>query len=385
MITSEALCIILFWGSLLSVFQSYFGIYLYLLILSSFVSVRRPLSAELPTLTVLVPAYNEEKIIRQKIESLLCQNYPDGRLNIVIASDCSTDRTVDIVREYADQGVELVEMTGRHGKNGIDDVMIPRSVGEVVVVTDANTMLEPDALLHLVEPYADPKVGAVCGNVSIVAPPDGKNLGGETTYRNFESSIRSLMSKMGIVLGGYGGLYSLRRDLYRPLGPKPLTEDMAVLMEVLAQDYRVMFADQARATEESASSISDEFSHRIRISAFNWSSITHLSSLALKAGFNASVSFFSWKLLRWLSPYFWMVIGITSFLLIDSSAIYQTASFLFAMGLALAIIGWIADIIGIRGWIFTTVYHFVMMNIASFFGLFHWMKGLKIYWDPFKR
>ncbi|MDP8228104.1 MAG: glycosyltransferase, partial [Candidatus Electryoneaceae bacterium] len=379
---------IVFWIALLSIFHTYIGINLYLRIITA-IRPSRCLKPELPvkppSLTVLVPAYNEEKVITDKIENLLAQDYPKDLLNIVIASDVSTDRTAEIVRGYRGQGVELVEMPSRHGKNGIDDVLIPQAVGEIVVVTDANTMFEPDALSRIVDPYFDPKVGAVCGNVEMKPPLAGNNLSGETQYRRLESSIRELMGKFGLVLGGYGGFYSLRKKLYRSLGSHPLQEDMTVLMEVLAQGHRVCFAKDARATEESTTSIGKEFSHRIRISAFNWSSISRLGRLAVKSGFHVMFLFGSWKLLRWISPFLWGLLIITSLILLNVSVIYTITAFSIGIGILIAIVGFLLNWIGWRGGLITSVYHFVAMNIASLLGFFSWIRGIEVYWTPMER
>ena len=386
---------IILWGSLFLIWHTYFGIYLYLLIAARFKNKKGSAGArlpdadkpsiELPTLTVLIPAYNEEGVIAAKLENILAQEYPRDRLEIVVASDLSTDRTGEIVRGYAGRGVKLIVMLERSGKNGIDDRLIPKAWGEVVAVTDANTMLEPGSLLKTAEHYLDPRVGAVCGNILVVPPRDSRNVEREVTYRRYELSIRRLMGRLGMVIGGIGGFYSLRRSLYRPIGTKPYHEDIVVLMEVLAQGYRVEFAEDGRATEETTESIAREFRHRIRLTSYTPSTLPRLLKLAWRAGPQALFLAFSYKVLRWLSPYLWLALFISALLLGNVAAVYGVIAGLFIFGLAMAATGWLLDLAGIKAGIATASYHFAAMNLASYFGLARWFKGMKPYWTPMER
>lgn len=335
-----------------------------------------------PSVTVMIPARNEEKVIGAKIDNLLAQDYPSGELEILVVSDCSTDKTVNITESYADRGVKLIDLNQRHGKLGIVDVIVPQVSGDVVVITDANVIFAPDALSKMMRYYADPKTGAVCGNLRLVSPSDSKDIQREATYRSFEISLKRMMGRLGAVIGAYGGFYSQYKKLFRPLGRRPIHDDVIMPLEVLAQDFKVVFAEEAKASEETHSTIRAEYLRRVRMTGYSLNTIPRLIKLSLKAGFKVFYLAVSYKLLRWLCPYLFALLLISSAVLIGTSLIYNLLGLIFGIGILLALFGWICNRFGRKIPVATDMFHFTAMNFASFIGIVPWIKGVEKYWEP---
>lgn len=375
-----------FWMAVAGIFVTYIGFPYSLRFIARFISVRKADSAairesDLPYVTVLVPAYNEEKYIGARIDNLLESDYPAGKLQILIASDQSTDRTANIVQSYADRGVELIEMPVRSGKLGILDSVIPQAKHEIVLITDANVYCKKDAIRQLMKPYVDSEIGAVCGLLNRVPPATGKNVEGEQYFIGYEQSIKIGLSCLGKVIGAFGGFYSIRKNLFRPLGRTPVHDDVVIPLEVLAQGYKVIMAPEAISTEETLETISAEFFRRIRMAAYNFLSIPRVLRLGWQAGLLAFTLVFCYKLLRWVSPFLLILAAISLLVLYDFCAFYQISAMLASLVLSLALIGGFLDLFGKRLVIATLVYYFLVMNIAGIFGALRAVKGVHRYWE----
>ncbi len=337
---------------------------------------------ELPSLTALVPAYNEEDVISARIDNLLEQNYPRDRYQILIASDCSTDRTDEIVKAYRDENVELVRMERRRGKLGIIDQVVPQAKGEVVVITDANVEFAEDALLKLSRNYSDPEVGAVSGYQICTTPEKGAVIENEQSYRNSERKVKSYLSKLGMVIGVFGGFYSVRRKLFIPIGAKLGHDDIIAPVEILAQGYKVLFDETAVAKEEISDDAGLEFKRRIRLSAFNLKTMPRLLNRSWKAGIQPFIVSIIYKTLRWLNPFFFAAILLTSLFLYETHVIYKSVVFLFILAILLALAGWIADKFKWRAFAVTAMFHFAFVNVAGILGFFKLFQGVKPWWNP---
>ena len=374
----------LFWLILALLFLNYVGLYVILRLAAAFVKpTPNPLQTDqLPALSVFVPAFNEESVIGQRVENLLAQDYPRDRFEIVVGSDCSTDRTSDVVRSCASPGVRLVEFSERKGKLGMIDETVPRLSGEIVVITDANVRMEADALRRIAEQFADPRVGAACGNLELSPPPQGVNYAREIRYQLAEISLKRAMGKLGMVIGVLGGFYGFRRALFRPIGQPPCNDDLLIPMAVMAQGYRVVFAENARATEPASSSGGEAFRRRVRLMPYNLNAISRLAKLAVQAGFLPALLTFTYKHLRWLTPYLLLVFIIATLALAGSSPIYTIVAFGLAGVILIGMVGWVLDAAGIQAPVAGTAYQFIMMNAAAYVGLVRWLKGVKSYWNP---
>lgn len=341
-------------------------------------------TSHLPSMTVLIPAHNEEEVIEARIVNLLEQDYPDDLLEIVVVSDVSTDETVAIASRFKDRNVRVIELTERLGKLGIIDAIAPSLSGDIVTITDANVKCGKDALKNLGLQFNDPQIGAVGGNLRLKSPEQASNVGLEETYRRYEIRLKKQMSNFGKVIGIYGGLYAFRRELFTPIQREgsPCHDDVIIPLEIVQKGYQVKFAEDAYAVEETTPSIFEEFRRRVRMTAYNLNSLPRTISLSLKTGAMLFYIAFSYKVIRWLSPFLITILFLLSILLANVHSIYSCAVVTFLIGIALSLIGAVLDRFRLKVWLATAAYHFAIMNLAGFVGLVNWVKGAKGHWTP---
>ena len=372
-----------FWTILILLFLNYYGLY-WALRFTALLKKPKPAARTdiLPRLTVFVPAHNEERVIGAKIENLLEQDYPSERLEILVGSDASTDATNQIVRDFGNRAVKLLTFDQRSGKLGMLDKVVPTLACDVVVINDANVMLKPDALRRMAEAYSEPNVGAVCGNETLNAPNNGLNCEPEINYRRNEAELKQILGRFGIVIGAFGGFYSIRRSLFRPIGPVPGDDDLILPMEALAQQCRVVFAEEALSFEEVSPRIRGAFRRRVRLTGYNLNTLGRLVRQASEAGLTVSLIVWLYKILRWFSPYLLLPLLGAVLVLCPIALPYQIAAVVAVLVAIAAAIGWALDSLGLKAPGFINAYQFVMMNVAAYVGLFHWLRGVKSFWNP---
>jgi cellulose synthase/poly-beta-1,6-N-acetylglucosamine synthase-like glycosyltransferase len=332
----------------------------------------------LPTVSLVVAAYNEASCIRQKLENSLALDYPADRFEVVIGSDGSTDGTDDIVGACADRRVRL-SPAPRAGKTTVLNRCIPAAQGDIIVLSDANTMIEPEAIQALVRHFEDPEVGAVCGKLRLYNPT--KKDYEESAYWNYESLIKFYEGKRGAVVGANGGLYAIRRRLFTQLPPSTIVDDFVIPLRILEQGYKVVYEAGAVAHEETTEDYGKEFGRRARIAAGNFQSLRMVPGLLLPtAGFPA-FAFWSHKLLRWCAPALMAVALLANLFLLDS-VFYRLTLFTQAMFYALAYLGKAGVLKGTGRRIASIAYYFVTMNLAIVVGFWRFLRNAqKAAWD----
>lgn len=283
----------------------------YLLLLRVVVWVRGPRLVRreeiTPAMSLVVSAYNEEAVIRRKIENALALSYPPGRLEIAVISDASSDATDAIVGEFASRGVRLFRQPARHGKTAGLNAAVPRLTGELVVFSDANAMYRPDALLKLARNFADPAVGCVTGEAQYLPGSDTTADVGERAYWSYEMLVKRLETSLGSMVGGDGAIYAIRRSLWQALPPNAINDFLNPL-QIVAAGWRAVYEPEAICFEETAGGIEIEYRRRVRIVSRSWRAIFHVPAVLnpFKVGLFAwSVA--SHKMLRWLSGAFGIV------------------------------------------------------------------------------
>ena len=242
---------ILFWFFVIIILYTYLGYPLMLSLLARFRAVQKPSevdhqAANLPSLTLLIAAYNEEEIIAEKLENSLKLDYPTSCLQILVAADGSDDRTVEIVNSFGDRGVELSYSPARDGKSPAINRALLAARGDVVVFSDANNFYEPQALHELTRHFVDPGVAVVTGAKTIVEG-DG-NLGdSEGLYWKYESFIKKQESRLGTCTGVVGEILAIRRNLIEPIPDNIINDDFYLAMRVIKKGFRVVYASGARS------------------------------------------------------------------------------------------------------------------------------------------
>ena len=269
---------IFFWLCVSSIFYTYLGYPLLLSLLARIRPKQQPYQAATPKVTLLIAAHNEEAIIAKKLENCLALDYPADQLQILVAADGSDDRTADIVRTYAPQGVELSYSPPRRGKMAAINRAMAQARGAIVLFSDANNMYEGSVLREIVTPFADPTVGAVTGAKSIVRG-DGVLGESEGLYWKYESFIKKQVTRLGCCTGVAGEILAIRHDLFEPPPDRVINDDFYMAMRVIRRGYRVIYTSQARSWERVSVSAQDEKTRRARIIAGRYQAITLASEL----------------------------------------------------------------------------------------------------------
>lgn len=222
---------------------------------------------EWPLVSISLPAHDEEAVIGETLENLLSLEYPDDRLQIVVASDASTDGTDEIVRSYEDRGVELVRLEERAGKTAAENAAIPRLRGEIVVNTDASTRIVPGSLEPLVRAFCDPSVGVASGRDRSVGPDDVGHLQGESGYVGYEMAVRDLETSLGTIVGASGCFYAVRSELHGYHVPEELSRDFIAALHAREEGYRAVSVPDAVALVPRATSLKAEYRRKVRTMA----------------------------------------------------------------------------------------------------------------------
>jgi cellulose synthase/poly-beta-1,6-N-acetylglucosamine synthase-like glycosyltransferase len=218
----------------------------------------------LPTVTILIAAYNEAAHIEATVRNKLQQDYPAEKLDIIVVSDESDDGTDDIVTGIAAPAVRLIRQTPRAGKTSALNLAMPQATGEVIVFSDANSLYATDTLKNLVAPLADSRVGYVTGRM-VYKAPDGSLTGeGCSAYMRYENNLRAWETDLGSIVGVDGGVDAMRREIYRPMNPDQLP-DFVQPLTVREQGYRVVYEPRALLYEDALAEAEDEFRMRVRV------------------------------------------------------------------------------------------------------------------------
>ncbi|MBP3960484.1 glycosyltransferase family 2 protein [Gemmata sp. G18] len=327
----------------------------------------------LPTLSLLIAAHNEEADIEARIQNALALDYPAGKLEIVIASDGSTDGTNDIVRRFADRGVRLLAYSLNQGKASVLDKSVPRLTGQVVILSDANTHMAPDAARRLAAWFSDPDIGVVCGRLVLTDARTGKNVDG--LYWKYETFLKKCESRLGALLGSNGAIYAIRKSLFPGVAAGTIIDDFVIPLNAkLRSGCRIVYDPHAVAHEETAPTMRAEFRRRVRIGAGGFQSIGMLWPLLAPTNGWVAFTFLSHKVLRWACPFFLLgMLGANALLLSDP--LYAWTMSVQAAFYALAAVGnWLPARPRVLRY-FRLPTMFVSMNAALCLGFFRWCLG----------
>jgi biofilm PGA synthesis N-glycosyltransferase PgaC len=389
---------LLIWVSLIFVFYSYFG---YAIIAWVYIKVRGKNHKRIikydpdfePPVSLIVAVYNEEDIVKKKIENCLALNYPKNKLKLVFVADGSTDRTGAIIKQYPE--IELLYKNERQGKvAAINRAMMTIST-DYVIFCDANTFLNKDCIKEIIKHYRDEKIGAIAGEKKVVAPPTLNKpvKEGEGLYWRYESKLKKIDSNFYSVVGAAGELFSIRTKLFEPLLPEILLDDFIISMNICKKGYRVIYEPKAYAIETPSLTMKDEQYRKIRISAGGFQSIVMLKDLLniFKYG-KLSFLYISHRVFRWvLCPVLLPVIFVCNFIVFQFSGnnIYTIYNFLFIAQIIfylMAVLGWLFSIKKIKNNIFYIPYYFVFMNLALYIGFFKFLRNEQtVLWKKAKR
>ena len=363
---------IVLWCCLAAVAYSYF---LYPVVLAGLARLRPkptpPTSSELPFVSVLIAAHNEERFIEEKVKNTLAASYPQDRLEIAIASDGSSDQTVRLVRDLHAPNVRLFDYSERRGKSTVLNATFPELRGDIVVLSDANTLFKTDAITKLVLWFADPATNAVCGRLVLTDPATGQNV--DSLYWRYETFLKKKEARLGALLGANGAIYAIRRSHFMPIPNNTIVDDFVIpLLSKLKHGGQIIYDDSAVAFEESPATIGSEFRRRARIGTGGYQSLALLWPLLNpKHGWTA-FAFFSHKVLRWVAP-FLLIAAFTANLLLIAYPFYRWL-FVAQIGFyGASFLGSYAKGRGLPFKLLRLAAMFTSMNAALFVGFFRWL------------
>lgn len=336
-----------------------------------------------PSVSLLISAYNEEKVIGEKIRNSLSLIYEQDKLQIVIGSDGSSDNTNEIVREYTKEhgNIKLLDYKERRGKVNVINDSIKYCTGEIIILSDANAMYNQEAIKNICSHFLNPKVGCVAGEkrMFLVSKNDsiGKN---EGLYWKLEAFIKEKESCLSTVIGADGALYAIRKNLYQRLPSDTAVDDFLLSMLIVKQGYKIEYEPNAYSYELSAPTLHAEFLRKVRIAAGNFSNVKYLTSF-INFNFN-SFLFISHKLLRWISPLFFLFLTLA--LILGS---IQNFYFRWMLGglvtsYFVAYVGYYCENLVKCNKIISLITHFYLTVFAQLYGFIKYVnKSQRAIWD----
>lgn len=336
--------------------------------------VRRPVhKAPIePSVSLVVAAYNEADVIESKIRNALALDYPADRLEIVVASDGSTDGTAEIAQRFADgQRVRVFAHPTNRGKVAVLNDAVPRLRGEIVAFSDASSMMRRDALRQLVQSFADPSVGGVSGVYRVQRHDDAQLGRQEDFYWRYETFLKSQEAALDSILGAHGSLYAIRRSAYPFPRPGTINDDYIIPVRVLHEGYRVAYEPRAIAEEEAHEM--GGFSRRVRIMTGNVQQLRELAPLLWPPRWLPLLFFISHKAGRLLVPLAMVAVAVSNVVLRDRPFYRWTLVAQIAF-YALVLVGGVWPI---RPKALRLPYYFCMINAAAFLGIYHALRGTR--------
>ena len=318
-----------------------------------------------PTISIIISLYNEEDHVAGKIESVRCLDYPRDRVQILIGSDGSTDRTNAILESHASGiGATVFYQERRAGKPAMLNTLAGMATGEVFVFTDARQRLDRMAVAQLVKHFADPQVGSVSAELhleSSAGKPASVGL-----YWEYEKLIRRSESRLGSMLGATGALYAMRRALFTPVPPGLVLDDVYLPMKVVQKGYRAIFEPAAKIYDRTASSAGAEFTRKARTLAGNFQLFRHLRWALNPLSGIVAWQFFSHKVLRLFVPYCLLAIAVANLFLLDQ-VFYRLT---FALQAAFYLLAAAGSFVHRPSRIVDVPHMFCVMNWAAVVGLY---------------
>jgi len=378
---------ITFWISAILLFYIYIGYPIVILFLSKLVpKPYRKFSGNelkqdslLPNISILIPAYNEERIIEKKIRNVLSLDYLKSKMEIVVASDGSSDRTVEIASLYNDK-IKLFAYKEREGKTALLNKTVPKLSGDIIVFSDASAMLRIDAIKKLIAPFKDISIGSVSGLYILEDIASTSRAQGEGFYWHYETLLKTHESKFYSILGAHGALYALRKCLFRKLPPDAINDDYILPMYGVEKKKRSIYQPEAVAIEELSATVGGEMKRRIRISVGNFQQLFLLKKLLNPLRGRIAFEFISHKLLRSFSFLFMISLFISNiFILSPGFRIFLLLQVLFYF---LSFLGYVVSKTQKTPFYLTAPFYLTMINYAALIGFFKYIFSTqKVTWE----
>lgn len=380
----QNISIAIFWAAALLILYTYFLYPVVLLVLYSAAQLRRDIGYLLgrsnrrvrmpqedwPTVSIVFAAHNEQEFLPAKLMNLGQIVYPAGKLEIVIVSDGSTDRTNELLRSISDPRINVIILDERGGKPNALNAGVAAAKGEILLFCDAATLFQPDTVQMLVRHFSNPKIGVVCGSLRFEASEESTQT--EGVYWKYETVLRMMESRLGATLTASGALYAIRHDAYAPVAINTVIEDFIIPMNARKHGYSVVYDPEAIGTEYAASTVAGEFTRRVRLAVGSFRSIRQLLSVPMD--FYTALALVSHKLMRWFVFLFGVFLFVGNIPLLNRP-VYQVAFLLQIAFYLAALSGYLLRERQHKLRIAKLGYFLVAMNWAFVVGLFRCLAG----------
>jgi cellulose synthase/poly-beta-1,6-N-acetylglucosamine synthase-like glycosyltransferase len=339
----------------------------------------------LPKITILIAAYNEEDWIAPKIQNTIELDYPESLKEIIVISDGSTDKTPEIVTQF--QQVKSLFKPHREGKMAAIDRAVPLSTGDIIVFTDANTMVNKEALNHMVCAFENPEIGLIAGEKRVISNSKSTKIEEEGLYWKYESWLKKLDSEVRSVVGAAGELFAIRKELYKPLPKDTLLDDFMLSMHVLMQGKRIAYVPEAYATEVGSLNLREEWKRKVRIGAGGIQST--IRSFALANPFKYGVISYTYivhRIARWtIAP----LAVLLNLIIVPFLALEHSLYVFLFIGEFIVLTSLLRAIFynkSPKNKFLKSLMYFVFMNISVVAGWVRYLKGSQtVLWDRAKR
>jgi len=359
-------------------------------IISKFVKAVNYNKDNLPKVSLLIAAYNEEKVIEERLKNIASLDYDFSKIEVHIGSDYSSDRTNEILlkkqNEYHWLKIHLFKE--RRGKASVLNDLIKLANYDIVVFSDANTEFKKDALKNLVYQFQEEKIGGVCGKLILTDDEVEKTESvEERKYWLYETVIKESESNLGLLFAANGGIFAIRKKLFEQIPiKKAVTDDLFISLSVIGKGYKFVYAKDACAVESVGKDVTTEFKRKVRFSATNFQTMTLCFRSIIRQGLLISYAFFSHKISRWFLPFNLILLYLFSVLLFGKSIIINNLFYLQSLFYLLALLGYIGTKIRVKFFLFSLPYFFVIANIAVIKGFFKFLnKNHSVIWESTKR
>jgi cellulose synthase/poly-beta-1,6-N-acetylglucosamine synthase-like glycosyltransferase len=376
---------IAFWSSLAMLAYIYVGYPLLMYVIGRVSPRPIKRSAVEPPVTVLITAFNEEKAIAAKIENTLAIEYPKEKLEILVASDGSTDSTDAIVQRYGDRGVKLFRQEGRVGKTVTQNNAAAAASGEIILFSDATTEYAPDVLRKLLPSFADSTIGCVAGRLQYIDPRESAVGSGARSYWSYETFLKTAESRACSIIGASGCMYAVRKSAYRPMYAEACS-DFLICTVVFRQGLRSVFEPAAVCFEHTNHKTREEMRMRVRVIAQTFTDLWRNRDMMnpLRAGLFA-IELLSHKLLRYAVPVFLLLAVASNVVIAPESAFYVVTLGLQLTFYSMAAMGALLETGGFRAGLLTVPLYFVLANAASIVAFFKFLTGERFAaWEPIR-
>ncbi len=340
---------------------------------------------ELPSIAILIAAYNEEKVIEKKILSVFNTNYPSSKLKVFIGSDASTDRTDQIISNLTNtySNIEFIKFKGRVGKISIINHLQSLCDEPVLILSDANVIFKQNTIFELVKYFKDSNVGLVSANIIKESSNNDGISYQEKKYLNFENKIKASESyAFNFIMGAEGGCYAIRNNLFSKVPSNFIVDDFFITMQVLERKNYALLNNLAVCIEDVTTDISSEYRRKVRISSGNFQNLFFFKHLLFDFS-SICFAFWSHKVLRWLTPFFIFICLFSSVFLIPYHKFFIWIACIQLLFLLFPLFNYFFKFNNV---FLKFIAHFYLMNFALFEGFIKFIKGIKSsIWEPINR